>query len=301
MASVLWYNFSEVGTTSSKRLNAYSEIGGKVLSALTYLLLAYIWLLLPTTYATQLYKFQTSAALAGFLACYMIIRPHLFSTDHITFFSFGIISITLLLSSTNLIIIFFTLELINMIVIYSFFFNTNMGRQLSIMSASKISASCIYQFILNFFSSIVLYLAINWYIALAGGADLAGVTLWQTYHNSKYPLTLLLSAFLLKFGSGPWIFIKISIYRNLNYIAVFLYSVIYLLAMFIFFLNLMFVLGIEPTAASIYVILALSISGVLAFSTLAFQSPNVFVFLSFSSLINITVFLLQALSSVVFK
>lgn len=252
--------------------------------------------LIPGLVVSNVYKAQIALICLGFIGCYSIVKPRAVGVDQITFLGFSIISSVSLLLSKNLINIFFTLELINMLIIYSFFLNATSAKQVSENSALKISASCVYQFILNFFSSIILFVTINWFVSVSGGSDLTNGALLQADESVKLPLSILIAAFLLKFGSGPWIFFKVSIYKNLNYVSVFMYTSMYLLVIFIFFLNLIFINGITPNATAVYTIAVLAISGTAIFSNLAFQQPNVFVFLSFSSLINITIFLLQALT-----
>lgn len=117
--------------------------------------------LIPGLVVSNVYKAQIALICVGFACCYFVIKPRIMGVDHITFMGFSVISSLSLLLSKNLINIFFTLELINMLVIYSFFLNAMSAKQVSSNSALKISASCVYQFILNFFSSIILFAAIN--------------------------------------------------------------------------------------------------------------------------------------------
>lgn len=117
--------------------------------------------LIPGLVVSNVHKAQIALICLGFIGCYSIIKPRTVGVDHITFLGFSIISSVSLLLSKNLVNIFFTLELINMLIIYSFFLNATSAKQVSENSALKISASCVYQFILNFFSSIILFVTIN--------------------------------------------------------------------------------------------------------------------------------------------
>jgi|JI6StandDraft_1071083.scaffolds.fasta_scaffold167977_2 hypothetical protein len=88
----------------------------------------------------------------------------------------------------------------------------------------------------------------------------------------------------------------------MNFGLVLIYSVFYLSIVFPFFLNLVFDFGLTFTLRPYYAVLLGLLLSVIAFSGSAFNTPNVFVFLSFSSLLNFVIFLVQALSvSVVFE
>ena len=91
-------------------------------------------------------------------------------------------------------------------------------------------------------------------------------------------------------------FFKINVYRNMNFQLVLLYSVVYMLVIFILFLNLIFVFGAALGHFASAAISSLVIAASALFGGFAFQNPNIFVFISFSSLINISVFVLQAVS-----
>jgi hypothetical protein len=82
----------------------------------------------------------------------------------------------------------------------------------------------------------------------------------------------------------------------MNYQSVMLYSVAYMLIIFVFFLNAIFIFGLRFGSLGSGLATALVVAASLVFGSVAFQNPNTFVFLSFSSLINMGVFVLQALS-----
>lgn len=109
----------------------------------------------------------------------------------------------LLLCADNLIVIFFLLEILNALVLYTMLYSNSVRNLLNINGASQITASFIYQFILNFFSSILLYSSINVFIVLTGGASLNILNLFIADNSIQQILSIILVAFLIKFGTGP--------------------------------------------------------------------------------------------------
>lgn len=132
-------------------------------------------------------------------------------------------------------------------------------------------------------------------ITLTGSSDLRLVSLCLANEGITLYVSLVLFAFLLKFGTGPWVFFKVNIYRGLNLNSILVYSVVYLSLVFSFYLNLFAVYGLSLNSFYRYLIIAVSAFASVVFSGFAFQVPNIFVFLSFSSLLNLTIFLAQLL------
>ena len=294
VASLLWKTLAKAGHNNNRETVAAS-LSIKVIKFNIAALMLFVAILTPTLVLPDFIKFQILVLCAGALSCCVIINTVNVTSDHVIFLGFSVLTFLTLITSSDVIIVFFSLELLNMLVIYSFFLNAVSSKQLSHNSALKISTSCVYQFILNFFSSIILYTALNGYVSVTGGSSIAALSLLSSDSYVTAYTSLFLSAFLLKFGSGPWIFFKINIYRNLSFVAVFMYTVIYMLCIFTFFLNLSFVYGFQLLYIAKQALIALAAIGSVIFSGVAFQSPNFFVFVSFSSLINITMFLIMAL------
>lgn len=84
----------------------------------------------------------------------------------------------------------------------------------------------------------------------------------------------------------------------MNYQLIILYSALYFLVVFMFFLNLFFVFGLSLNAIFYPSMIFLVSISATTFASFAFQNPNIFVFISFSSLINLSIFVLQVLSVV---
>lgn len=194
--------------------------------------------------------------------------------------------------------LFFLLELLNAVILYTMLWSSSYWSVTNKQSSARAVNTITYQFVLNFFSSIILFFGINSVISLTGSSDLRLVSLCLLSEEVRLYVSLVLFAFLLKFGTGPWVFFKVNIYRGLNLSSILVYSVVYLSLVFSFYLNLFAVYGLSLNGFSRYLIIAVSALASIVFSGFAFQVPNLFVFLSFSSLLNLTIFLAQLLVAV---
>lgn len=96
--------------------------------------------------------------------------------DIIVFILFTAMASIYLLNASDVLTIFFVLELLNSLVLYSFFFTANYSAAGQSNSAARIASSCVYQFTLNFFSSIALYTGMVSYLSLTGGSALGGAS-----------------------------------------------------------------------------------------------------------------------------
>lgn len=123
--------------------------------------------------------------------------------DILVFILFTAMASIYLLNAYDVLTIFFVLELLNSLVLYSFFFTATYTGASQSNAAARIATSCIYQFTLNFFSSILLYVGLVTYIATTGGASLANAGIWASSAPASLGLNIFVAAFLLKFGTGP--------------------------------------------------------------------------------------------------
>lgn len=82
----------------------------------------------------------------------------------------------------------------------------------------------------------------------------------------------------------------------MNFQLVILYSAAYMLVIFTLFLNLLFIYGAGLGQYATALVSAVIIAASVLFGSFAFQNPNVFVFISFSSLLNMGVFIIQAVA-----
>lgn len=217
------------------------------------------------------------------------------SFDFVIFANISVLQLILLFKADDLISVFFLLELLNSLIIYSFLFSYDTKAQRHAVSSSRMAVACAYQIVLNFFSSILLYSGVNTYIAVTGGPKLCFAHLFNDCAYSYAPLLIVLGLFI-KLGTGPWIFYKINIYKNMNWVLAYLYSGTYLSVVLVFFLNLFFYYGMSLELTSITLLTAFILAASTSFSSFAFHTSNAFVFISFSSLLNLSIFILQALS-----
>lgn len=203
----------------------------------------------------------------------------------------------ILLTTSNLLNLFLILEVVNVLLIYSFLITPvlrNISTHKALFQDNWILKSCVYQFILNFFSSIFFFWAYNLLIGLTQSTNfffLTNIDLGLTQYNAY--LSLLYLAFFVKLGVGPWIFFKIEIYQNFNLILIITYTMLYFLTVLFFFFNLFLVYSLPVTNLFIVgVTLTLLIISVI-FLTNLFNYFNVYVFFSFSSLAHFIIFIIQ--------
>lgn len=126
-----------------------------------------------------------------------------YSNEFTLIFSISTIQILWLLTTTNLITLFFLLELTNSIILYTMLI-TSLNSQISTNNTTlQLINTLIYQFILNFFSSIVLYITINLYIVMTGTTYIINITELFYISDIQTIISWFLLAFLIKIGNGP--------------------------------------------------------------------------------------------------
>jgi hypothetical protein len=203
----------------------------------------------------------------------------------------------ILLTTSNLLNLFLILEVINVLLIYSFLITPvlrGVSTNKTLFQDNWILKSCVYQFILNFFSSIFFFWSYNLLIGLTQSTNfffLTNIDLGLTQYNTY--LSLLYLAFFIKLGVGPWIFFKIEIYQNFNLILIITYTMLYFLIVLFFFFNLFLIYSLPITnlfiISSTLTLLVITIT----FLTNLFNYFNVYVFFSFSSLAHLIIFIMQ--------
>lgn len=124
------------------------------------------------------------------------------SFDFVIFANISVLQLILLFKADDLISVFFLLELLNSLIIYSFLFSYDTKAQRHAVSSSRMAVACAYQIVLNFFSSILLYSGVNTYIAVTGGPKLCFAHLFNDCAYSYAPLLIVLGLFI-KLGTGP--------------------------------------------------------------------------------------------------
>ncbi len=220
-----------------------------------------------------------------------------FTTDISFLFIQLYFMIIILLVSKNFLTVFLVLEVINLLIIYSFLITpTRYGISNSkvLFQDNWIIKSCVYQFFLNFFSSILFFWAYNALIGLTQTTNFFFLTqITNNYYIYNIYMSILYSAFLIKLGVGPWLVFKIEIYQNFNILLMVIYTLIYFLGILIFFFNLFFIYKLPVTNLFLVLCLIILLCFFLTFLTNLFNYFNIYMFFSFSSLAHLIIFILQ--------
>lgn len=162
-----------------------------------YIIFNLIIFLIPDNSLLNIY---TLICLIVFLLLFKFLYSKNITIDLIVLVLLLNITIIILFNSTSLISIFFSLEILNAAIIYSMLFFNNTVLTNNYTVSIGIISSCIYQLILNFFSSILLFLGLNSFISITGSDQLIFLKLIQ---ENTITHTLLALGFLFKLGTGP--------------------------------------------------------------------------------------------------
>lgn len=208
--------------------------------------------------------------------------------DFIIFFFFIIIISQALIIFNNLLNIFFVLEITNILIIYSFINSITLKTYhiKNHYSVYWLIESCIYQFILNFVGSIIFYIFYNHLIINYYSVNLFTLSILSNFTTSTFMFNGLYTAFLVKFGVGPWLIYKIHMYKHFNIVLLLTYTVIYFLTILIFFLNLFFFYKFTLSKVFVYSFISITLLIFYFILTFLFTYNNLLVFMSLSSLLN---------------
>lgn len=219
------------------------------------------------------------------------------SIDLPIFSSFITLFGVMLLTSSDMISIFFILEMINCLIIYIFFSSGILNVSSRVNEVTfKIGSSCVYQIILNFFSSIILYSTILSFISNIGGSSILLIKYSNYVFTGNNINSFIFLSFIIKLGTGPWIFYKINVYSTLNFVSAVWYSIIYGCVVLVLLFNLITIYGLSLSLFYKNVLVFSIALASIYFSGVAFQNQNIFVFLSFSTLLNFSTFIMQIMS-----
>ena len=205
--------------------------------------------------------------------------------------------IVILLVSNNLLSVFLALEVVNILILYSFFITTKIQPTLFIKALSQnnwILKTCVYQFILNFFSSIFFFWSYNNLIAFTQTTNFFFLNhICCDLYTYYFYISLVYTSFFIKLGIGPWIFFKIEVYQNFNIILLLIYTVTYFIGILIFFFNLFYVYMLPITGLFLlFIFLLLTVTCALLAVNL-YNYFNIYMFFSFSSFAHLIIFLFQ--------
>lgn len=125
------------------------------------------------------------------------------SIELTNFIIFCALASFLLLTSSNLLIAFFALELLGSTALYAFFvfggYSASGGAQ---QSAGAVT-SCVYQFILNFFGSIVFYTSLSALAYYHASNTLYGAPARMAAGPAAAAQAAAVGALFIKMGTGP--------------------------------------------------------------------------------------------------
>lgn len=217
------------------------------------------------------------------------------SIEFINFLIFCVIGAMLLIFSASMLTTFFTLELLGSVTLYAFFVFSGYSISGAAQQASSASTSSIYQFILNFFGSVVFYVGLGFLTYYHGSSTFWNASTRMAGGYALWAQTTVAAAILIKLGLGPWIFYKLSIYKGLTVQTIAVYTFVYFGALLIFTLNVLHYTGFSVAswfsgAACVFFTICAVI-----FGANVFQTGSIMLFLSFSSLLNLVFIALQTL------
>lgn len=224
--------------------------------------------------------------------------------DFLIFFFFIILISQTLIIFNNLLNIFFVLEIINMLIIYSFINSITLRtfHLKNYYTTYWIIESCVYQFILNFVGSIIFYFFYNHLIINYFSVNLHLLSFISNFSTNWFIFNGLYFAFLVKFGIGPWLIYKLHMYKHFNIILLLIYTIIYFLTILIFFLNLFFFYKFILSFTFIYIMIIILLMVFYFILTYLFTYNNLLIFMSLSSLLNLSLILFQlSIITIMFK
>lgn len=215
--------------------------------------------------------------------------------DFIIFFFFIILISQTLIIFNNLLNVFFILEIINMLILYSFINSITLRtfHLKNYYSTYWVIESCVYQFILNFIGSIIFYFFYNHLIINYFSVNLHLLSFISSFSSNWFIFNGLYLAFLIKFGIGPWLIYKLHTYKHFNIILLLVYTIVYFLTILIFFLNLFFFYKFSISLNFTYLVVVSLLFIFYFILTYLFTYNNILIFMSLSSLLNFSLILFQ--------
>lgn len=217
------------------------------------------------------------------------------SIEFVNFIIFCAAAAFLLVISGNMLSAFFALELLGSITLYSFFIFSGYNISNSVQQSISATTSCVYQFILNFFSSLLFYTALGVVVYYHNTSTIFSATSRLANGLPLAAQTLVVSALLMKLGTGPWIFYKLSVYKGITVQTAVAYTFIYFGAVLVFTFSILTNSGFTVNTYFTYVFIIFFIGCTIIFSSNIFQVGSITLFLSFSSLLNLIFLSLQVI------
>lgn len=301
-----WYQYSRIksslGEDRSDSTNACASAHLK--TAVCYVLVGLCALVLvpvasvgskmvSVTTATVFQLLASAGLITGFT---LLIKNRTRSANSVELVNaviFTVLALCALLLSSNALSAFFALELLGALTLYNFFVFASYKPTDAEQVSSHVTAGCIYQFILNFIGSFLFYVSMSLICSAHGTYCFAAPQTALAESNALLYQSGIVLALLIKLGTGPWIFYKFSVYKSFTVSMAMLYTIIYFAGVLVFLYNLFGVFGFVASDFVIWCAVLLLITAVALFGSNVYQTGPVVLFLSFSSLLNLTFMVLQ--------
>lgn len=160
-------------------------------------------LLLSETTATATTVLCSLSILFNYVIKKQTLSRNTASIELINFFIFCYFSTGSLLLSGNMLNAFFSLELLGSVTLYAFFILSDYSISNASQQTRSASTSAIYQFILNFFSSLIFYTALGMLTYYHGSVALWSSTARMASNYALYSQGFICVAIAMKLGMGP--------------------------------------------------------------------------------------------------
>lgn len=156
-------------------------------------------------------RFEATAVIAVsvmfLIFCLSLKKSHapanVLGSELVNFVIFCKLGAVFLLVSANLLTAFFALEVLGATTLYVFFvfggYGVSGARQQSVTAVS----SCVYQFIINFFGSLLFYTALGFTIYYHASSALFGASSRLAEGRAELAQSIVAASLFLKLGTGP--------------------------------------------------------------------------------------------------
>lgn len=202
----------------------------------------------------------------------------------------------------NIINLFFSIELLNLLIFYNLIANFNKNTQ-SNWKLVNVSTSYFYSLlflcIINFFANILFFFSLNYLVFYTNSVSL---NYWNwffdnffnsivlkkidLFHQSNFFVIFFLSSFFLKLSLGPVSLLKLELYKNINLWTIIFYSTIYMyIIMLVIFKKFFFFMLILIKTLNVWFLIILNFFFFFFFLNF-FNITDLKSFLFYSSYIN---------------
>ena len=219
----------------------------------TYLFFFYLWLIIINDrvfidFQSNLFFFYTHIYYFFTFILFVLIKLNNWyefkNFDQLYSYNLMIYYPPVILFFDNIINLFFSIELLNLLIFYNLIANFNKNTQ-SNWKLVNVSTSYFYSLlflcIINFFANILFFFSLNYLVFYTNSVSL---NYWNwffdnffnsivlkkidLFHQSNFFVIFFLSSFFLKLSLGPVSLLKLELYKNINLWTIIFYSTIYM-------------------------------------------------------------------------